>query len=212
MTEPEIPSAHSSVSSFTNDPARLRVLERILREAQRTGALSAVPVSEIISHAQWFTKAIPATAHLAVDLGSGAGVPGLIVAIQRPDLELVLVDRRAGRTDNLLRAVIALNLADRVSVRCCEIDDMARDSTWAKHFDVVMSRGLGPAVKTLNLSRELVKQGGVIIVSEPPPGSPSRWNAQQVSALGLEGPIVLGAVAMFHVKHSDAQNDRFSAS
>ena len=88
MTEPEIPSAHSSVSSFTNDPARLRVLERILREAQRTGALSAVPVSEIISHAQWFTKAIPATAHLAVDLGSGAGVPGLIVAIQRPDLEL----------------------------------------------------------------------------------------------------------------------------
>lgn len=212
MTEPEIQSVDSSTSSVKNKSARLRVLERILREAQRTGALSTVPVSEIISHAQWFTKAIPATARLAVDLGSGAGVPGLIVAIQRPDLELVLVDRRASRTDNLLRAVIALNIADRVSVRCCEIQDMARDSTWVKHFDVVMSRGLGPAVKTLNLSRELVKPGGVIIISEPPQGSPSRWNAQQVSALGLEGPFALGAVAMFHVKHLDSQSDDFPAS
>ena len=36
-----------------------------------------------------------------VDLGSGGGVPGLVIARARPDLRLVLVDRRAARTDHL---------------------------------------------------------------------------------------------------------------
>ena len=193
------------------DPAKLRVLERVLREAQRTGALTAVPVDEIISHARWFSEAIPKTALTAVDLGSGAGVPGLIVALECPELKLVLVDRRSGRMDSLSRAVNALDLADRVTVLCSEIAEMVRDSTWAKHFDVAMSRGLGPPIQTLNLSRDLVKPGGVIIVSEPPPDSPSRWDHQQVLALGLRGPIRLGSVAMFHVKHPDLENDDFTA-
>ena len=133
-------------------------------------------------------------------MGSGAGVPGLIVALYCPQINLQLVDRRVGRTDVLIRAVHALNLTDRVTVRCCEISDMTKDSTWAKHFDVAMSRGLGPPIQTLNLSRDLVKPGGVIIISEPPPDSDSRWDEQQVRALGLEGPSRIGAVAMFHVK------------
>jgi hypothetical protein len=89
---------------------------------------------------------------------------------------------------------------------------MAKDSAWAKHFDVAMSRGLGPPIQTLNLSRDLVKPGGTIIVSEPPPDSSSRWDTQQVLALGLEGPKRLGAVAMFHVKHLGPENGEFTAS
>ena len=51
-----------------------------------------------------------------VDLGSGGGVPGLVIADARPDLRLVLVDRRATRTDHLRRLVGRLGLADRVEV------------------------------------------------------------------------------------------------
>ena len=202
----------SAVNSHIVDESRLRVLERILREAQRIGALSNAPVAEIIKHAKWFAEAIPPTALTGIDLGSGAGVPGLIVALFCPQLNLQLVDRRVGRTDVLIRAVHALNLTDRVTVRCCEISDMTKDSTWAKHFDVAMSRGLGPPIQTLNLSRDLVKPGGVIIISEPPPDSDSRWNEQQVRALGLEGPSRIGAVAMFHVKQFGLDDDDFTAS
>ena len=202
----------SAVNSHIVDESRLRVLERILREAQRIGALSNAPVAEIIKHAKWFAKAIPPTALTGIDLGSGAGVPGLIVALFCPQLNLQLVDRRVGRTDVLIRAVHALNLTDRVTVRCCEISDMTKDSTWAKHFDVAMSRGLGPSIQTLNLSRDLVKPGGVIIISEPPPDSDSRWDEQQVRALGLEGPSRIGAVAMFHVKQFGLDDDDFTAS
>ena len=206
MTLPLMPN----YGSF--DDSKTRVLERILREAQRTGALTNVPVSEIIAHSKWFADAIPESARIAVDLGSGAGVPGLIVALFCPQLHLVLVDRRVGRTDTLVRAIHALDIADRVTVRCAEINEMTKDSAWAKHFDVAMSRGLGPPIQTLNLSRDLVKPGGVIIVSEPPPDSSSRWNTQQVLALGLEGPVRFGAVAMFHVKHSGTKNGEFTAS
>ena len=206
MTEP------SANNSNPVDESRLRVLERILREAQRIGALSNAPVAEIISHAKWFADAMPHTARTAVDLGSGAGVPGLIVALFCPYLRLHLVDRRVGRTDVLVRAVHALNLVDRVTVRCSEITDMTKDSTWAKHFDVAMSRGLGPPIQTLNLSRDLVKPGGTIIISEPPPDSDSRWDQQQVRALGLEGPSRIGAVAMFHVKQFGSDDDETTAS
>lgn len=202
----------SAVNSHIVDESRLRVLERILREAQRIGALSNAPVAEIIKHAKWFAEAIPPTALTGIDLGSGAGVPGLIVALYCPQINLQLVDRRVGRTDVLIRAVHALNLTDRVTVRCCEISDMTKDSTWAKHFDVAMSRGLGPPIQTLNLSRDLVKPGGVIIISEPPPDSDSRWDEQQVRALGLEGPSRIGAVAMFHVKQFGLDDDDFTAS
>jgi 16S rRNA (guanine527-N7)-methyltransferase len=190
-------------NSLAYDASKFAALEPVLLAAQKIGALSGVPIKQIIGHALWFAKAIPNSAKRVVDLGSGAGVPGLIVALDRPELELVLVDRRSGRTDSLTRSVLALNLGNRISVKCSEIDDLARDNKFFKQFDAAISRGLGPPLATLRLSRDLVKTGGVVIISEPPPSTQSRWNPDEVSALGLEGPSRHGAVAMFHVKQSD---------
>jgi 16S rRNA (guanine527-N7)-methyltransferase len=183
--------------------AKFAALEPVLKAAQKIGALSGAPIEQIISHALWFAKAIPSSAKRVVDLGSGAGVPGLIIAFDRPELEIVLVDRRSGRTDSLTRSVLALDLGARVSVKCAEISDLIRDGKFFKQFDAAVSRGLGPPLETLRLSRDLVKPGGVVIISEPPPDTQSRWNSGDVLNLGLEGPIRHGAVAMFHVKHPD---------
>lgn len=187
-------------NSSSYEPAKFAALKPFLLEAQRVGAISDAPIDEIITHALWFAKAIPETAQLVADLGSGAGVPGLIVAIEHPELSLVLVDRRAGRTDSLTRAVLALNLSNRVDVLCAEIDSMGHNAKYAKSFDAAISRGLGPPNETLRLSRNLVKTGGVVVISEPPPTVKSRWVAEEIAKLGLEGPTRVGAVAMFHVK------------
>ena len=96
----------------------------------------------------------------------------------------------------------ALNLADRVTVLCSEIEALTRDPKWAKSFDAAISRGLGPPIQTLKLSTELVVDGGVVVISEPPPATESRWEFAEISSLGLDGPERLGAVAMFHVKPS----------
>ncbi|MFM7827264.1 MAG: RsmG family class I SAM-dependent methyltransferase, partial [Acidimicrobiaceae bacterium] len=131
-------------NAISFDAAKFTALEPVLRAAQRIGALSGAPIEQIIGHALWFAKAIPREAKRVIDLGSGAGVPGLIVAFDRPELELVLVDRRSGRTDSLTRSVLALNLGNRVSVKCSEISDLVRDDKFFKQFDAAISRGLGP--------------------------------------------------------------------
>ena len=60
-------------------------------------------------------RAVPAGARV-VDVGSGAGLPGLALAIRRPDLRVDLVEPLQRRVEFLTEAVAALDLGDRVRV------------------------------------------------------------------------------------------------
>ena len=80
---------------------------------------------DVVEHAAAFVVALEAVTGTVVDLGSGGGVPGLVIATARPDLRLVLVDRRVGRTDHLVRLVRRLGLDDRVTVLTADAEDLA---------------------------------------------------------------------------------------
>ena len=95
-------------------PAEHDGLIRIFSAAQRIGALGSQPIKDMIAHACAFADALPLSVRTCVDLGSGAGVPGLVIAIARPEIQLTLVDRRSKRTDALQRSVKALGIEDRV--------------------------------------------------------------------------------------------------
>ena len=176
-------------------------LIRVFTEAQRIGALGTQPVVDIIVHARSFADALPPTVTSCVDLGSGAGVPGLVVAVARPEIHVTLVDRRSKRTDTLLRAVRSLNLGDQVSVVCADIERFAQQPETKQSFDAACARGFGPPEFTLTWSARLVKAGGVIVVSEPPLDSPDRWKDVDLQSLGVSVPKRLGPVVMFHVEH-----------
>ena len=184
-----------------SNPATHPGLLQVLGDAQRIGALGSAPLAEIIAHAAAFADALPQSTTSCIDLGSGAGVPGLVIAVIRPEMQLMLVDRRAKRTDALLRAVKALGIEDRVSVVCADVESFARTTDTKHHFDAACARGFGPPEFTLRWSAELVQTGGVIVVSEPPLGSPDRWQGIDLSALGVSEPVRVGPVAMFHVEH-----------
>jgi 16S rRNA (guanine527-N7)-methyltransferase len=182
-------------------PAEHEGLIRIFDAAQHIGALGPQPVRDMISHACAFADALPLTVRTCVDLGSGAGVPGLVIAIARPEIQLTLVDRRSKRTDALHRAVKALGIEQQVSVVCADVESFARATNTKHSFDAACARGFGPPEFTLRWSAELVQTGGVIVVSEPPPGSPDRWQGMDLSALGVSEPTRIGPVALFHVEH-----------
>ena len=182
-------------------PAEHEGLIRIFSAAQRIGALGTQPVKDMISHACSFADALPLSIRTCVDLGSGAGVPGLVIAIARPEIQITLVDRRSKRTDALQRAVKALGIEQQVSVVCADVESFARTVKTKHSFDAACARGFGPPEFTLRWSAELVKAGGVIVVSEPPPGSPDRWQGIDLSAVGVSEPTRIGPVAMFHVEH-----------
>lgn len=182
-------------------PAEHEGLIRIFSAAQRIGALGTQPVKDMISHACAFADALPLSVRTCVDLGSGAGVPGLVIAIARPEVQITLVDRRSKRTDDLQRAVKTLGIEQQVSVVCADVESFTRTVNIKHSFDAACARGFGPPEFTLKWSAELVKTGGVIVVSEPPPGSPDRWQGTNLSTLGVSEPTRIGSVAMFHVEH-----------
>ncbi|MFA5774405.1 MAG: RsmG family class I SAM-dependent methyltransferase [Ilumatobacteraceae bacterium] len=177
-------------------------LLRVLGEAQRIGTLGQAPLAEIIRHATWYADALPAETNRVIDLGSGAGVPGLIIALVRPNAQITLVDRRAKCTDALLRAVAVLNLGDRVGVRRDDVEHLSRQPEWRESFDAAVSRGFGPPHQTLMQARLFVRVGGVVVISEPPADVPHRWIGIDLGQLGLSGPHRLGPVGMFHVEHN----------
>lgn len=89
------------------------------------------------------------------DIGSGAGLPGLVLAIRRPDLAVTLVEPLLRRTTFLDEAVASLGLANVMVVRA-RADELHGSST----FDVVTSRAVAPLDKLSRWSLPLVRAGG----------------------------------------------------
>jgi 16S rRNA (guanine527-N7)-methyltransferase len=92
-----------------------------------------------------------------VDLGSGAGLPGLVLALARPDLSITLVEPMLRRTTFLTEACEALGL-DEVTVLRGRAEDLT-----GERFDVVTARALAPLPKLLTWGLPLVAPGGVLL-------------------------------------------------
>ena len=183
------------------DPAGMDALREVLTRAQRLGTLGDRPIDEVIEHARQFVAGLADVTGRVLDIGTGAGIPGLVIAMDRPDLELVLVDRRATRMDELSRAVMSLGLIDRVMVITADVETLARDQSYAGQFDAVVSRGFGPPDVTLRAARPFLKNGGRFVVSEPPSRDTNRWPESTLRETGFSQPQHLQGIAMFHVEH-----------
>lgn len=92
------------------------------------------------------------------DLGSGAGLPGLVVAIARPDLQVTLVEPLLRRTTFLCEVVEELGLVQVEVVR-----GRAEELHGQRIFDVVTSRALAPLDRLLGWSMPLVAPTGALV-------------------------------------------------
>ena len=164
-----------------------RSLNDVLREAQRLGSLGDRPIDEVIAHARHFLAPLEGISGRILDLGTGAGVPGLIIAEARPDLTVALLDRRATRMDALRRAVAALGFEDRVVVLTGEAESIARDPHHAGTYAAVVARGYGSPEVTARAARPFLAPAGLLVVSEPPEWDPTRWPSPMLEGLGF-GP------------------------
>jgi 16S rRNA (guanine527-N7)-methyltransferase len=155
----------------TTTPADGPLIEA-LAASQRLGMIGAVPLADVVDHSVTFVDAVAGVSGTVVDLGSGGGVPGLVIAWRRPDLRLILVDRRTTRADHLRRLVTRLGLSDRVSVLAAEAREMPH--LLENRVEAVVARGFGAPRVVLDAVRPILADMGIVIVSEPPQG-PDRW-------------------------------------
>jgi 16S rRNA G527 N7-methylase RsmG len=123
-----------------------------------------------------------------------------VIADDRPDLELVLVDRRETRMDALARGVAALGMTDRVKVMTADVEKLGREPEHHEKYDAVVCRGFGSPEVTAPLARPLLKNGGTLIVSEPPSPDPSRWPIELLEKAGFETPEYLPGVVRLTAK------------
>lgn len=158
------------------------------------------PIREVVEHARRFVVALDGIDGRVLDLGAGGGVPGLVIAAERPDLEIDLLDRRRKRTDFLEQMVRRLGWEERVSVRC--VDAVAYGRRHPFTYAAATARGFGPPAETLRTARRLVEPGGRVVISDPPDGD--RWPPSLLDTLQVERVnSAIPAVAVFHVKHPE---------
>src|SRR6476646_7829645 len=150
---------------------------------QARGAIGERSLSDAVAHANRFITLIPSGARTLVDLGSGGGLPALVIAFRRPDLAVTMVERRSARADLLLRAVAALGLGDRVTVLAIDVAEVCVQQSHG--FDVVTARSFAEPVVTAGFIDQLLNDHGVGLVSEPPTDRTNAWG------LALEGDVDL---------------------
>lgn len=92
------------------------------------------------------------------DIGSGAGLPGLVMAIRRPDLQITLVEPLLRRTTFLEEAVEQLGL-ENVVVHRGRAEELGPDAA----YDVVTSRAVAPMDRLARWSLPLVRPGGLFL-------------------------------------------------
>ena len=162
-------------------PGSGTTLVEVLGRARTLGFLGPGPVEDHLAHAAGFLEALRSVTGRVVDLGSGGGVPGLVVATERPDLELVLVDATAKRCRFLEEVVQQLGLVATVIEGRAEIVGRGPLRGTA---DAVVARSFGPPSATAECAAPLLRLTGLLVVSEPPSGG-DRWPAGPLGHLGL---------------------------
>ena len=171
---------------------RRRRLAEQLEIARRRGMLGPGPVGGHLEHAESMATAIGGDfSGRFLDLGSGAGIPGVILLEHWPAARGVLLDSRPRRCSYLEETVRALGLLGRASVACGRAEELARQASLRGTFELVVARGFGPPATTAECAVGFLAPGGRLAVSEPPGApDPGRWPEDGLAALGLSGAEV----------------------
>ena len=119
-----------------------------------------------------------------LDLGSGPGFPGLVIAALHPNMPLVLVESRARRVEFLNRAIAALDLPK------CRVEGQRLERVAPFPARAISARAFAPLPKLLELSAPFSTRATVYVLPK------GRSAAQELESVK---PSIR---TMFHVKHS----------
>ena len=161
-------------------------LEAVLTASRDLGFLGPGKPWIHVEHALAFARAVPEAPTRVLDLGSGGGVPGLILArLVWPGATWCLLDGSVKRVAFLETAIAELGLAERVVAQAGRAEEIGRGSERGR-FDLVVARSFGPPAVVAECAAPFLVVGGRLVVSEPPDTDPTtRWPAAGLADFGL---------------------------
>ncbi len=100
-----------------------------------------------------------------VDVGSGAGFPGLPLKIALPELRLTLLESTGKKTAFLQHLIQVLNLTG-VTILTARAEEAGRQPAQRERYDVAVARAVAPLPVLAEYTLPLVKRGGLVIVQK----------------------------------------------
>jgi 16S rRNA (guanine527-N7)-methyltransferase len=191
-----------------------------LLEARRLGLLGPGPLDVHIEHSKGFLDALARVWKLPdktfdldfdpgadgegtnlLDLGSGGGVPGLVVAGLWPASRVAVLDSSHRRCELLSGWVEEAGWESRVTVLCGRAEELGRQPELRYGFDAVLARSFGRPSVTAECAAPFLRIDGLLAVSDPPApeeASPDnlakgaiRWPSGPLRELGLEPQLTI---------------------
>jgi 16S rRNA (guanine527-N7)-methyltransferase len=98
-----------------------------------------------------------------LDLGTGAGIPGMVLAIACPDLDVTLLDA-TGKKVAFLQDVINTLKLESVAARQGRAEDLAHEPGWRNQFDLVTARAVASLPALLELGLPMLRTGGFLVL------------------------------------------------
>ena len=138
-------------------------------------------VDNVIVDSLLFSHALPAGVRSVADVGSGAGIPGIPLAIVLPGVEVTLIEARQKRASFLAAVIREITLGN-----CRLLNhrlENVRDELRAR-IDAVVMRCAGSPTALIPQLLEILVPGGVVVASGPP----KRTVIDLGSWLEIEGP------------------------
>jgi 16S rRNA (guanine527-N7)-methyltransferase len=133
-----------------------------------------------------------------LDLGAGAGIPGIPVAVARRDARLTLLESAAKKCVFLREAVATTSLTERAVVVHARSEEYAARETepsGREAYDVVFARAVSGLATVVELAAPLLAVGGVLLAVKSAEGAARELPAAEVAA-GRCGLVVKATVAL----------------
>ncbi len=172
-----------------------------LAQARAFGYLGPGPLQTHIDHSHGFGDVVLSALSVlgtttdsvfrgrGVDLGSGGGVPGLVLADRWRESNWVFVDSHQRRMGTLRDVLVGLSWAERTDVVTDRAETVARRADLRGVCDLVVARGFAAPGVTAECAAGFLRRGGLLVVSEPPVG-PDRWSDRGLGELGMRRLLV----------------------
>ncbi len=174
---------------------RLRLVD-VLNQAQKRGWIGRQAIDLHIDHSLGFAAAVTAIPTIAVDLGSGGGLPALVLVAAWPWSRWTLVESSLRRAAFLEQHCASIGWSDRVAVRHETAQNLGSQEQHRGKADLVTARSFGSSSRVVEAAAPLLRLGGELVVSAAPDSGP--WPAGSLAALGLGPDRLTRTVPRFH--------------
>lgn len=97
-----------------------------------------------------------------MDLGTGGGIPGIVIKIHHPEIKITLVDSIQKKVNAVKDIVLKLGLQN-IDIICSRAEELAKQESYKNRYDYIVARSVASLDNLVKWSKDLIKPGGKLV-------------------------------------------------